>query len=369
MIQIILIIVAALAVGALFVMQRRSYTARLAMQKEYYEGLLEAERSATGDRMRALAAEMVQAGSRQLGDASMGSLMAAVAPVKESLEAFRRSYRECYDTETRDRLSLREEIRHLQQLNLRVGEEASRLASALKGNNGVQGRWGEMLLANILEHSGLQQGRWFVTQESAVAADGRRLRPDAVIHCPGGRDIIIDSKVNLTHYLRAMETDDPVAREALLKEHALAVERQMKALSGKEYHQNVGAGNGEFVIMFMPHEGAYMAAMAARPDLWEHAYDSRVIIASPTHLVTVVRLVERMWQNEDTNENARQIADTASVMLDSVASFLSDFETLGVTLDKASKQYEAVTRRLSTGNNNITRVAARLRELGVKGRR
>lgn len=358
-----------IAVAALFYVQHRSYKERLRLVRESYEQQLRAERDMTGDRFKALAADVLRDNSRQLGDASIKSLLQAVAPVRQSLDEFSRQYRECYEVENRDRISLREEIRSLHSLNTRVGDEAARLSQALRGNNSVQGKWGEMILTNILEHSGLQKGRWFVTQESSTTADGSRLRPDAIIHCPGDRDIIIDAKANLSHYLRAAETDDAALRESLLKEHAQAVERQMASLSRKEYHANVGAGKGDFVIMFMPHEGAYIAAMNARPQLWEQAYDSHVIIASPTHLVTVVRLVEKMWQAEDTSENAQKIAATASTMLDSVAAFLADFDTLGKTLEKASQQYEGVVRRLSTGNNNVARVADRLRELGVRGKK
>lgn len=327
---------------------------------------LEAERAMTSDRFKAIAGDVLRANSRSFSAESVNSLLAAIAPMKESLDEFRRSYRECYDAENRDRSSLREEIRLLSMLSQRVQTETSRLSSALRGNTGVQGRWGEMVLSNILEHSGLQKGRWFATQESSTDEEGNRLRPDAVIHCPQDRDIIIDAKTNITHYLRSLEADDDSTREALIKEHVRAVERQMTSLGRKEYQNKTGNKSAGFVIMFMPHEGAYAAAMTASPSLWEQAYDNHVIIASPTHLITVVRLVEQMWHTADTNENARRIADTASVMLDSVAAFSADFESLGRSFDKARQQYDSVAKRLATGNNNILRVAERLRDLGVK---
>lgn len=368
-----MIYIAIAAVVALFVVLHLSYESRLRTQREAFDKeraalqqQLDSERAMAGDRFKALATDVLQANSRQLGDVSVQQMLSALAPVKESIDEFRRSYRQCYDTESRDRISLREEIRSLHSLNTRVGDETARLANALRGNNGVQGRWGEMILVNILEHSGLQRGRWFVTQESTTTDDGSRLRPDAIIHCPDNRDIIIDSKTNITHYLRAMEAPTDEQREALLKEHVQSVEKQVAALSRKEYQNNVGAGNGEFVIMFMPHEGAFISAMNSRPALWEQAYDKKVIIASPTHLVTVVRLVERMWHNDDTNVNAQKIAATATTLLGSISSMMADLETLGKTLDKAVQQHASVAKRLATGNNNILRVAERLKELGVR---
>lgn len=369
----------ALAAAVIILIQRNAYEARiLTINQSCNERIAEiqracelrisSEREMTSERFRVMADDVLRDTSRRFDQESVVSLQAILAPVKDSLDHFRRSYRECYDSENRERSSLREEIRQLHDLNIRVGAEAARLSSALKGNTGVQGRWGEMVLVNILEHSGLERSRWFATQESSTGENGARLRPDAVIHCPGNRDIIIDSKTNITHYLRAIEADNESERNELMKEHVRAVERQMSSLSKKEYQNNIGAKNGDFVVMFMPHEGAYIAAMESRPTLWEQAYEKHVIIASPTHLVTVVRLVEQMWQSHDTTENAIRIADTASTMLDSVATFMADFETLGKTINKASREYESVVKRLSGGNNNILRVAERLRQLGVRAR-
>lgn len=327
------------------------------------------ERETLGERFKALAADILSANSRQLDEHSRASLEAALSPMKTSLEEFTKGYRECYAIENRDRLSMREEIRALHELNTRVGREAGRLATALKGNTSVQGKWGEMVLANILEHSGLQQGRWFVTQESTTADDGRRLRPDAVIHCPKGRDIIIDSKVSLTAYLAMLDADTDDERAALLKAHLQSVESHIRELRDKEYQRNIGAGKGDFVLMFMPHEGAYLAAMNASSDLWQRAYDSHVVIVSPTHLVTVVRLVEQMWTTEDQTANSLKIADTAETLLTTVTAFLADMLAVGDNMDKARKTYDSALKRLRSGNNNVVRVATRLRDLGVKSRK
>lgn len=342
---------------------------RIAELKAAHAEQIAHERATTGERFKALAADVLQANSRMIDERSRITLEAVLGPMRSSFAQFTKDFQENYSIENRERLSLREEIRNLHDLNTQVGRETNRLAAALKGNTTVQGRWGEMMLANILEHSGLQQGRWFVTQESTTTEEGTRLRPDAVIHCPSDRDIIIDSKVSLTHYLQMLNADTDAERAALRKAHLQSVETHIKELRNKEYQNQIGARKSDFVLMFMPHEGAYLEAMNAAPELWMKAYDSHVVIVSPTHLVTVVRLVEQMWQTEDQSVNAQEIAAQGQKMIDSVNAFLKDMATVGSSLQNAQKFYDSALKRLESGNNNVLRVADRLRELGVKGKK
>lgn len=348
---------------------KEAHRKQMDMLNEEHRRQVESERESIGERFKAMAADILQSNSRQLDLHNKQSLEAALSPMKTSLEEFTKGYRECYDIENRDRLSLREEIRSLHELNSRVERETGKLATALKGNTSVQGRWGEMMLTNILEHSGLQQGRWFVTQESTTVEDGSRLRPDAVIHCPKERDIIIDSKVSLTYYLRKLEADTDEQRAAMSKAHLQSVEAHIKELRDKEYQNKIGAKKGDFVLMFMPHEGAYIEAMNANPDLWQKAYDGHVIIVSPTHLITVVRLVEQMWQIEDQTVNSEKIAATAQTMIESVTAFLKDMATMGDSIDKVRTAYDSAVKRLKSGNNNVLRVAEKLDKLGIKAKK
>ncbi len=348
---------------------RESHEKQLAELRETHAKQMAHERETLGERFKALAADILQANSKQLDEHSRASLEAALSPMKTSLEEFTKGYRECYAVENRDRLSMREEIKALHELNTQVGREAGKLASALKGNTRVQGKWGEMMLSNILEHSGLQEGRWFVTQETTTADDGGRLRPDAVIHCPKERDIIIDSKVSLTAYLSMLDAETEEERAMLMKAHLQSVENHIKELRDKEYQRNIGAGKGDFVLMFMPHEGAYLAAMSASPELWQKAYDGHVVIVSPTHLVTVVRLVEQMWMTEDQTVNSLKIAETAETLLNSLTAFFADMSAMGDSMERAQKSYDSALKRLRSGNNNVVRVATRLKDLGVKAKK
>lgn len=347
---------------------RQLYETQLAELKETHRTQLEHERESLGERFKAMAADVLRVNSQELDKNSRISIEAMLAPVRASLDEFAKGYRECYDVENRDRLSLREELKVLMEQSKVVGEEAKRLTAALKGNTGVQGKWGEMVLANILEHSGLQRSRWFVTQETVVTGD-ECLRPDAVIHCPGNRDIIIDSKVSLTSYLQLLEADTDDAKKRLAEAHLKSVQNHIRTLYSKEYQKKVGAKKGDFVLMFMPHEGAYIAAMHANPQLWMNAYDSHVVMVSPTHLVTVIHLVEQMWRTEDQSVNSENIAKCGEDLLNSVTAFLADMEAVGKGLAIMHKNYDSAVKRLTTGRNNVTSIAGRLRDLGIRGKK
>lgn len=346
-----------------------AYERQIAGIREDHAARIAAEREAVGERFQALAAQVLQSNSQQLDQRSRASVEAVLTPMKTQLEEFTKGFRECYSVESRDRLTMREEIKRLHELSLQVGAETARLTHALKGNTRMQGQWGEMVLQNILEHSGLEMGEWFVTQDHNSTDDGGSVRPDAVIHCPGDRDIIIDSKASLKSYFEYLDSDSDEERDRLIKAHVRSVENHIKTLREKDYQSKVGARKGDFVFMFMPHEGAFIAAMRAKPDLWQNAFDSHVVLASPTHLITILQLVEQMWKAEKQSVNSQKIAEQGTKMLDSLNAFLSDLTSVGDSLQKAQKTYDSAVRRLREGNNNVMRVATRLGELGVKSKK
>ena len=359
---------------------REHFEQRLADQAAASEALLQQkeadcerrladERTAMGERFRALAAEILQANSEQLNQLSRSTLETVLSPMRTSLESFTKDFKESYSAESRERLSLREGVSKLLALNEQVKDETARLANALRGDTRVQGHWGEMVLTNILEHSGLEQGRWFVTQDSTTTEQGRVLRPDAVINCPQERKIIIDSKVSLSAYLDWLNADAEAARDSCAKAHVISVRNHIKELADKAYQDSIGVVKGDFVLMFLPHEGAYMLAMSHDPQLWQRAYDSRVIIVSPTHLVTVVRLVEQMWRLDDANTNALLIADRAAKMMDKMAGALTSLDSVGIALDKAQDAYKTAISQLSTGKGNVISQLEQLRQLGVKAKK
>lgn len=342
----------------------------LLKQKEAdFQKRIDDERAALGERFRALASEILQANSEQLNKLSRSTLETVLSPMRTSLESFTKDFKESYSAESRERLSLREGVSKLMVLNEQVKDETARLANALRGDTRVQGHWGEMVLTNILEHSGLEQGRWFVTQDSTTTDQGRVLRPDAVINCPQERKIIIDSKVSLSAYLDWLNAETEAARESCAKAHVISVRNHIKELADKAYQDSIGVVKGDFVLMFLPHEGAYMLAMSHDPQLWQRAYDSRVIIVSPTHLVTVVRLVEQMWRLDDANANALRIADRAAKMMDKMAGALTSLDNVGKAIEKARDAYDTAIGQLNTGPGSVLRQLEQLQQLGVKAKK
>lgn len=339
---------------------------RLAEARDSAARLVQQEREATGERFKALAADVLDITARQSDERSRSTLEAVLAPVRASLESFTKDFKDAYSVENTERLSLRENLQALAELNRRVSEETRHLTRALQGNTRLQGRWGEMVLKNILEASGLEQGRCLELQKSLTDDDGDLFRPDAIITCPDSRKIIIDSKVSLTAYLKLAQTLDEPSRAELLKAHARAVESHVGELRDKRYHDRMGLGAADFVLMFIPHEGAYLAAVEAQPELWMRAFDSHVVIVSPAHLVTVVKLVEQMWQNSDRNLNAATIAAEAGRLLEKLNGFLTDMGRVSDALDKARADFDKALGKLSTGRGSVLSRADRMRRLGAK---
>lgn len=344
----------------------REANARLTADLTAAERRLTDSEGRESDRFKALAAEVLRELGRDLDDRSRRGLDTALAPVRASIESFVRDLRSCYTGDRDDRASLRQSIASLAELNRRVSQETSRLSHALRGDRGFQGRWGEMVLANVLEHSGLEPGRWLLYQDSTTTDEGRRLRPDAVVVCPRGRRIIIDAKCSLNDYLAMLEADSDESRAALAKAHVRAVEAHVRTLRLKNYQDYIGDDKADFVIMFMPHEGAYLTAMQTDEGLWQRAFDSRVVIVSPTHLITMIKLIEQMWVTDDRNTNARLIAEEAVKMLDKLVGAFEDLEKAGSQLDNARAAYDSAMSRLRTGRGSVASRVSRLASLGVR---
>lgn len=344
----------------------RDANARLTTDLAVAERRLADSEAREGERFRSLATDVLRQLGHDLDDRSQRGLTTALAPVRSSIEGFVRDLRACYAGDRDDRASLRQSITSLAELNRRVSAETARLSHALKGDRGFQGRWGEMVLANVLEHSGLEPGRWLLYQDSTTTDDGHRLRPDAVVVCPRGRRIIIDAKCSLADYLAMLEADDDATRQALAKAHVKAVENHVRTLKLKNYQDYIGDDKADFVIMFMPHEGAYLTAMQTDEGLWQRAFDARVVIVSPTHLVAMIKLIEQMWVTDDRNTNARLIAEEAVKMLDKLVGACEDLERAGSQLDNARNAYDSAMSRLRTGRGSVASRVERLASLGVK---
>lgn len=319
------------------------------------------------ERFTAVASEVLSRNAKSLNEQSRLQIAELLAPMKENLEDFKRAYTDAYGKETEKRAMLDQQLRQLFDLNRTIGDETRKLGEALKGNTSVQGSWGEMVLENILERSGLLRGQDYFVQKTVDSAESKA-RPDIVITCPGERNIVVDSKVSLSDYIRMLNAPDRAAARASGDAHVTSVRKHVAELKRKNYQDLLCGRNADFVMMFIPHEGAYLAAMQLDNTLWQTAFDSRVIIVSPTHLVSVIKLVEQMWRQDKQNRNAIEIADLGGKMLDKLSNFISDMNKIKSNLDSAQRAYVSAMIKLE-GRGGIRSIGENMRDKGIKGAR
>jgi DNA recombination protein RmuC len=287
-------------------------------------------------------------------------------PVRDQLDGFKKKVEDVYDRESRDRVSLIKEIEHLKNLNERISRDAVNLTQALQGTNKLQGQWGEMVLERLLEESGLRSGREFETQVSIRDEQGKLKQPDVIIHLPGKREVIIDAKVSLNSYLEACRTGDAEKQELHLKSHLLSLQKHISGLSSKQYQQLPGLTTVDFVLLFIPVEGAFQAAVSEKPDLLTQAMRRRVVIAGPSTLLAILRTIHHMWRLDEQGRNGLVIAKEAGNLYDKFVGFVEAFTEVGVRLDQAKQSWQMAEKRLATGKGNLISRAASLKKLGVQ---
>ncbi|MCL7420015.1 MAG: DNA recombination protein RmuC [Methylobacter sp.] len=313
-----------------------------------------------------LAGKIFDERSRQFTEHNKASLDHIVMPLREQLGEFRQRIETVYDNENRDRISLREEIVSLRRDTAQMNQEALNLTRALKGDKKAQGNWGEMILEKVLEQSGLRKGIEYETQGAFRDGDNRLFKPDVIIRLPEDKDIIIDSKVSLLAYERYCASEDEQERTQALKQHTDAVREHIKSLSRKDYAGLKGLRSLDFVLLFMPIEPAFIAAVQADEHLFTDALEHKIVIITPTTLLATLRTIENIWRYERQNENARAIADKAGILYDKIRGFVEELDKLGRQLSTVNTTYDSVMNKLTRGNGNLIRQAGSFVDLGVK---
>ncbi|WP_103919436.1 DNA recombination protein RmuC, partial [Candidatus Venteria ishoeyi] len=255
-----------------------------------------------------LANEIFEEKGKKFTEQNQNNISEVLKPLNEKIKDFERKVEETYDKESKQRFSLKEEVKRLAELNQQVSHEASNLTKALKGQAKTQGNWGELILENILEKSGLVKDREYYVQQSYQTNDGKRLQPDVVISYPGGRNVVVDSKVSLVAYERFSSSEIEEAQELARKEHLVSVKNHIIELSRKNYQDLYELTSLDFVMLFMPIEPAYLTAIQSDPELWNFAYDRRILLISPTNLIAALKMVSSLWQQEYQNRNVQEIA-------------------------------------------------------------
>lgn len=285
---------------------------------------------------------------------------------RDQLNSFGKRVNEIYNDETKQRISLLTEIKNLKELNNQIATDAINLTKALKGQNKTQGDWGEMILSSILEQTGLREGKEYTVQGSFSDVDGKRLRPDVIVHLPTKKDIIIDSKVSLNAYLVYCKTEDKIEKEQALKELIKSINLHIKGLSSKKYESLEGVTTLDFVLLFIPIEGAFILATSNDDALFKIAFENNIMLVSPSTLYVTLRTIENIWRSEHQSENAQLISKKAADLYDKFAGFVGDIEDIGTHLSRTQKSYDSAMNKLSTGNANLIKRAEEFLELGVK---
>ena len=333
--------------------------------------LLNQARQNLGEQFQNLANQILEEKSRRFSEQNRQELDQLLNPLSEKLQGFSQLVQNTYEKEAKERLTLENELKRLQQLNARLHQDAQALTQALTGSrNKSQGNWGEMILEKVLENSGLVKGREYFVQSGGRQTDSngesRYLQPDVLINLPDNKQIIVDSKVSLTAYVRYTRAESPEAAEAELAAHLASVHQHIKELAAKRYSDIEGLVSLDFVFMFVPVEPAYLLALQQDPELFQTCFDQRIILVGPSTLLATLRTVANIWRHEYQNRHALQIASEGGKLYDKFVGFVETLEKVGKNLQQAQDSYQAAHKQLHSSRGNLVGRVEKLRQMGVK---
>ena len=318
-----------------------------------------------------LAQKILDDNSKKFSESNEQSIRQILEPLKTNITEFKQKVEDTYDKESKERFSLGKEVQRLIEMSARVSQEANNLATALKGNNKMQGNWGEMILESLLENSGLTRGREYKVQEfikdeaGNVVRDehGKGLQPDVTIYYPDQRRIIIDSKVSLLAWEQCIGCDDKESQRHLLNDHIRSLRLHIDGLSRKNYPRYALAL--DYVLLFIPIEPAFLEAVKNDLHLWKYAYDKKILLVSPTNLFAVLKIIADLWKVEQQNRHAIAIAEKAGLLYDKFSGFVDNLEGVGKKLEDATTAYTEAFKQLSKGRGNILTRVQELKKMGA----
>jgi DNA recombination protein RmuC len=328
--------------------------------------LLEDARGRMSAEFKVLAEEVMNRHGEAFTKQNKEQVGAILEPLRSKLTEFQQGLANAQTETVKERATLAEQIRGLAEVSGRMSTETRALTRALKGRSQTQGAWGEMVLARILEQSGLREGEEYVTQESHASEDGGRLRPDVIVNLPEGRRIVVDSKVSLTAFEEYVNAEDETLRTAALRRHVASLEAHVRELGDKAYQTSVAGTDLDYVIMFVPIEGAFAAALSENPGLTADAVGRNVAIATPTTLMAALRTIASVWQVDRRNRNAEEIARRAGLLYEKFAGFVEDLQKIGGRIDDSRVAFDRAMGKLTTGGGNLVRQVELLKSLGAK---
>ena len=323
-----------------------------------------------------IAGKILKANTKSFSEVNEAKIKELLNPLGKNIKEFKDKVDEVYIKEAKERFSLGEKVADLVKLNEQISQDAINLTNALKGEAKTQGNWGEMILESILEKSGLRKDEEYFMEHQLLDengkpirsdSEGKKMRPDAVIKYPDNRNVIIDSKVSLNAFTRYLATTDPDEQKIELDTHIAAIKTHITTLSTKGYDDYDKAL--DFVMMFIPSEPAYIAAIQGDSDLWNFAYNKRILLMNPTNLITSLKLIVDLWKREYQNQNAIAIADRGAKLYDKFVGFVDNLEKVGKHIGNAQTSFDDAYKQLSTGNDNLVLQATKLKKLGVKNKK
>lgn len=315
-----------------------------------------------------IANKLLKMNSNVFAESNQKQMTEIIAPLKEKITAFEKRVNDVYTEETKQRSELKQQLLSLMELNKTISEDAQNLTKALKGDSKMQGNWGELILERVLESSGLVKDQEYFVQVSATNAEGKRIQPDVVVKLPDDKHIIIDSKVSLTAYEQLSSTEDAIIKENFIKDHLTSIRSHIKSLSEKKYEHAPSFNSPDFVLLFMPLEGAFSLAMQQDATLYALAWKHNIVLVSPTTLLATLKTIASIWKQEKQTKNAIEIAERAGNLYDKFVGFLSDMEQIDKGLLTARKSYEDAKNKLSEGKGNLVSRVEYLRKLGAKAK-
>ncbi|WP_410492607.1 DNA recombination protein RmuC [Chryseobacterium sp. c4a] len=323
-----------------------------------------------------LANKILEEKTEKFTTLNQNNLKNILEPFQEKITDLKNRVNEAYEKENKERFSLAEKVKELAELNQQISEDAKKLTRALKGESKTQGNWGEMILESILEKSGLVKGREYFLEHELRDEDnkalfsefsGKKMRPDAVVKYPDERNVIIDSKVSLTAFTELVDETDQDVYTMKLNQHLGSIKNHIMQLNQKAYDDY--GKSLDFVMMFIPSEPAYIAAMQADQNLWNYAYERRILLLNPSNLITSLKLIADLWKREYQNKNALEIAERGARLYDKFVGFVDNLEKVGRNLDLAKNVYNDAYKQLYTGNDNLVIQTQKLKSLGIKNKK
>ena len=339
--------------------------AQLVKQQEQAQYLMELQQKSRME-FEQIATKILDEKTAKFTEVNRSSMDLLLTPLKENIKAFEQKVEKVYKDESDERNTLRGVISQLMLQSKQIQEEAGNLTRALKGDSKKQGNWGELILERVLERSGLVKDREYRVQASLQHAEGNRMQPDVIIDLPDEKHIVVDAKVSLVAYERLVSADTEEDRELFLKQHIVSIKSHIQNLSGKNYHDLYQISSPDFVLLFIPIESSFGLAVQADAELFNYAWDRKVVLVSPSTLLATLRTISSIWKQERQNRNVLEIARLSGSMYDKFVGFLTDMESIGRNIRQSQESYDKALNKLSTGAGNLSNTAEKIRKLGAK---